>query len=219
MRAPAPRRPAIKAREARRSIASPACRPTDTIKPVRRQIFHEIMLHGDPRELWQAFAPVVARDLVPTSSVREEETPEDIQQTVGPSLERKRLEGKRDIPLLIHNHGHITRIYVHTDKQHTSRSVCSSRRRHTRTRADAVPALVAPIVRHAGVVFDGEQGKKYAAAIGKMVESVQTGLEEVHSGDGDSEDLRFLRIRTKRHEIMISPDDRYLLAVLYDPST
>ncbi|KAJ7069605.1 hypothetical protein C8F01DRAFT_1113346 [Mycena amicta] len=74
------------------------------------------------------------------------------------------------------------------------------------------------IVRHAGVVFDGEQGRKYAAAIGRMVESVQTGLEEV-SGDGESEELRFLRIRTKRHEIMISPDDRYLLAVLHDPST
>ncbi|KAJ6585283.1 hypothetical protein B0H19DRAFT_1206790 [Mycena capillaripes] len=67
------------------------------------------------------------------------------------------------------------------------------------------------IVRHAGAVFDGEQGRRYASAIGRIVESVQTGLEE--------DDLRFLRIRTKRHEIMISPDDRYLLAVLHDPST
>ncbi|KAJ7625307.1 hypothetical protein DFH06DRAFT_1339652 [Mycena polygramma] len=77
------------------------------------------------------------------------------------------------------------------------------------------------IVRHSGAVFEGEQGKKYAAAIGRIVESVQTGLEEVHAGerDGDVDDVRFLRIRTKRHEIMISPDDRYLLAVLHDPST
>ncbi|KAJ7132925.1 hypothetical protein C8R46DRAFT_1131197 [Mycena filopes] len=75
------------------------------------------------------------------------------------------------------------------------------------------------IVRHSGVVFEGEQGKKYAGAIGRIVESVQTGLEEVHAGDGDADELRFLRIRTKRHEIMISPDDRYLLAVLHDPST
>ncbi|KAJ7195522.1 hypothetical protein GGX14DRAFT_676918, partial [Mycena pura] len=81
------------------------------------------------------------------------------------------------------------------------------------------------IIRHSGVVFEGEQGRKYAAAIGRMVESVQAGLEEVHagsvsaSGDSDPEELRFLRIRTKRHEIMISPDNRYLLAVLHDPST
>ncbi|KAF8139204.1 hypothetical protein K438DRAFT_1880477 [Mycena galopus ATCC 62051] len=75
------------------------------------------------------------------------------------------------------------------------------------------------IVRHAGVVFEGDQGKKYAGAITRIVESVQAGLEEVHTGDGDADDLRFLRIRTKRHEIMISPDDRYLLAVLHDPST
>ncbi|KAJ7867950.1 hypothetical protein B0H13DRAFT_2236677 [Mycena leptocephala] len=75
------------------------------------------------------------------------------------------------------------------------------------------------IVRHTGAVFEGEQGRKYASAIGRIVESVQAGLEEVHSGDGDADDLRFLRIRTKRHEIMISPDDRYLLAVLHDPST
>ncbi|CAK5270443.1 unnamed protein product [Mycena citricolor] len=76
------------------------------------------------------------------------------------------------------------------------------------------------IIRHSGSVFDGEQGRRYASAIGRIVESVSTGLEEVHgSADADPEDLRFLRIRTKRHEILISPDDRYLLAVLHDPST
>lgn len=41
------------------------------------------------------------------------------------------------------------------------------------------------IIRHSGVIFEGEQGKKYASAIGKIVESVQTGLEEVHGGDHD----------------------------------
>lgn len=38
------------------------------------------------------------------------------------------------------------------------------------------------IIRHSGVVFEGDQGKKYAHAIGRIVESVQGGLEEV-SGD------------------------------------
>lgn len=35
------------------------------------------------------------------------------------------------------------------------------------------------IIRHSGVVFEGEQGRKYASAVGRIVESVQRGLEEV----------------------------------------
>ncbi|KAJ8481262.1 hypothetical protein ONZ51_g6104 [Trametes cubensis] len=75
------------------------------------------------------------------------------------------------------------------------------------------------IIRHSGVVFEGEQGKKYASAIARIVQSVQTGLEEVSGGHNEGDDIRFMRIRTKRHEIMISPDERYLLAVLHDPAT
>jgi hypothetical protein len=47
---------------------------------------------------------------------------------------------------------------------------------------DAAPAPVS-IIRQSGVIFDGEQGRKYAGAIAKMVESVQKGLEEVSTGD------------------------------------
>ncbi|KAI0366093.1 hypothetical protein BV20DRAFT_691653 [Pilatotrama ljubarskyi] len=75
------------------------------------------------------------------------------------------------------------------------------------------------IIRHSGVVFEGEQGKKYASAIAKIVHSVQSGLEEVSGGHNEGDDIRFMRIRTKRHEIMISPDERYLLAVLHDPAS
>ena len=35
------------------------------------------------------------------------------------------------------------------------------------------------IIRHSGVVFEGEHGRKYATAIGKMIEGVQSALEEV----------------------------------------
>ena len=42
------------------------------------------------------------------------------------------------------------------------------------------------IIRHSGVVFEGEQGKKYASAISRIVESVQAGLEDV---SGDSTDV------------------------------
>ncbi|KAG1888508.1 hypothetical protein F4604DRAFT_955492 [Suillus subluteus] len=64
------------------------------------------------------------------------------------------------------------------------------------------------IIRHSGLVFEGEQGKKYASVMGKMVESVQAGSEEVNVLGQDS-------LRTKRHEIMILPHARYLLTVLY----
>ncbi|KAF9559837.1 hypothetical protein CPC08DRAFT_637263 [Agrocybe pediades] len=80
------------------------------------------------------------------------------------------------------------------------------------------------IIRHSGVVFEGEQGKRYAAVVARIVESVRSGLEEVRADDGigsageTDDEVRFVRIRTKRHEIMISPDDRYLLAVLHDPA-
>ncbi|KAI0765486.1 hypothetical protein C8Q74DRAFT_1371276 [Fomes fomentarius] len=88
------------------------------------------------------------------------------------------------------------------------------------------------IIRHSGVVFEGEQGKKYASAIARIVHSVQTGLEDVSGDHNDGDELRFMRIRTKRHEIMISPGasgdgdranilrhERYLLAVLHDPAS
>lgn len=41
------------------------------------------------------------------------------------------------------------------------------------------------IIRHSGVVFEGEQGKKYAHAVERIVESVHTGLEEVAGESGD----------------------------------
>ncbi|KAL4073606.1 hypothetical protein J3A83DRAFT_2576398 [Scleroderma citrinum] len=74
------------------------------------------------------------------------------------------------------------------------------------------------IIRHSGVVFEGEQGKRYAAVIRRIVESVQAGLEEVSGEENEGDSIRFMRIRTKRHELMISPDNRYLLAVLHDPA-
>ncbi|THH13595.1 hypothetical protein EW146_g6643 [Bondarzewia mesenterica] len=61
------------------------------------------------------------------------------------------------------------------------------------------------IIRHSGVVFEGEQGRKYATAIGKMVEGVQAALIEVSDEPNEGDEIRFMRIRTKRHEIMISP--------------
>jgi len=35
------------------------------------------------------------------------------------------------------------------------------------------------IIKHSGVVFEGDQGKKYAGVIERIVDGVQSGLEEI----------------------------------------
>jgi len=65
------------------------------------------------------------------------------------------------------------------------------------------------------VVFEGDSGRRYASAVKKIVDTCKAGLDEAVEG-GD--DLKFLRLRTRKHELMISPDERYLLVVLQDPS-
>ena len=44
----------------------------------------------------------------------------------------------------------------------------------------------ASIIRHSGVVFEGEQGRKYASAVTKIVEAVRSGLEEVGADGADT---------------------------------
>ena len=103
------------------------------------------------------------------------------------------------------------------------------------------------IIRHSGVVFEGEQGKRYAAVVARIVESVQSGLEEVRADDGLSaatgdvdvvrlhilnfsyvrdlrfffamwkDEVKFMRIRTKRHEIMISPGTTLAILLMFAP--
>lgn len=42
------------------------------------------------------------------------------------------------------------------------------------------------IIRHSGVIFEGEQGRRYAGVIGKIVESVHDGLDEINGGEQDA---------------------------------
>ncbi|SCV72023.1 BQ2448_4717 [Microbotryum intermedium] len=46
---------------------------------------------------------------------------------------------------------------------------------------------------------------------------VETVGEEVKAVDQD-DDLRFLRVRTQKHEIMVTPDPEFILIVVQDPS-
>jgi dynein light chain roadblock-type len=41
------------------------------------------------------------------------------------------------------------------------------------------------IVKHSGVIFEGEQGRKYAGVIGRIVENIQGGLEEISGEQND----------------------------------
>ncbi|GAA6055333.1 hypothetical protein JCM3770_005290 [Rhodotorula araucariae] len=60
-----------------------------------------------------------------------------------------------------------------------------------------------------------ELARRYAKAAVRMVEAVGAEVKDVDEDKAD--DLRFLRIRTKRHELMITPDDQYILVVVQDP--
>jgi dynein light chain roadblock-type len=45
------------------------------------------------------------------------------------------------------------------------------------------------IIRHVGAIFDGEQGRRYARAVGRIVDAVREGLDEIA---GDRQDkVRF----------------------------
>ncbi|GAA5857693.1 hypothetical protein JCM1840_000870 [Sporobolomyces johnsonii] len=67
-----------------------------------------------------------------------------------------------------------------------------------------------------GAPTTSELARKYAKAAVSMVDAVGS---EVRGVDEDAaDDLRFLRVRTKRHELMITPDEQYILIVVQDPT-
>ncbi|WWC63920.1 uncharacterized protein I303_106525 [Kwoniella dejecticola CBS 10117] len=72
---------------------------------------------------------------------------------------------------------------------------------------------VGGIIQTTGTIFEGESGAKYAKAVEAIVGGVSKALNDCEAGD----ELRFMRIRTKKHELIITPDERYLLVVLQDP--
>ncbi|AFR96302.1 dynein light chain roadblock-type [Cryptococcus neoformans C23] len=71
------------------------------------------------------------------------------------------------------------------------------------------------IIKANGNIFDGEGGKRYAAAVESIVKGVAGALGTCN--DGENDELRFMRIRTTKHELIIAPDEKYILVVLQDP--
>ncbi|POY75091.1 hypothetical protein BMF94_1720 [Rhodotorula taiwanensis] len=61
-----------------------------------------------------------------------------------------------------------------------------------------------------------ELARKYARAASRIVDCARSEVRDVD--EEADEDVRFLRVRTKRHELMITPDPQYVLVVVQDPT-
>ncbi|SNX87165.1 related to Dynein light chain 2B, cytoplasmic [Melanopsichium pennsylvanicum] len=79
------------------------------------------------------------------------------------------------------------------------------------------------VIRSGGQMFDpsgpgantrAEMLKSVTTLVKASVESLASDIKLID----DTDELGFLRIRTKKYEIMITPNDKYLLVVLQDPN-
>ena len=62
--------------------------------------------------------------------------------------------------------------------------------------------------------LDQETTVQYAGLLQQLADKSKNVVREMDP----SNDLTFLRLRSKKHEIMIAPDKEYLLAVVQNPS-
>ncbi|KAI7907555.1 uncharacterized protein BX663DRAFT_491281 [Cokeromyces recurvatus] len=62
--------------------------------------------------------------------------------------------------------------------------------------------------------LDHDLTKQYGQLISTLVQQTRTTVATLD----DQNELTFLRIRTKKHEIMIAPDHDYLLIVVQNPA-
>nr|XP_040574307.1 dynein light chain roadblock-type 2-like [Lepeophtheirus salmonis]ACO15208.1 Dynein light chain roadblock-type 2 [Caligus clemensi] len=58
--------------------------------------------------------------------------------------------------------------------------------------------------------LDSHTTTQYAGLLNQLVDQAKAMFKEIDS----SNDLTFLRLRTKKHEIMVAPDKDYLLIVI-----
>ncbi|TRY62778.1 hypothetical protein TCAL_13129 [Tigriopus californicus] len=62
--------------------------------------------------------------------------------------------------------------------------------------------------------MDPHTTTQYSGLINQLVEQARTMFKEIDS----SNDLTFMRMRTKKHELMVAPDGDYLLIVIQNTS-
>ncbi|KAA1082567.1 hypothetical protein PGT21_007111 [Puccinia graminis f. sp. tritici] len=74
------------------------------------------------------------------------------------------------------------------------------------------------VIRSSGPVFQGSDGvivlRRYASEARKIVDAVGSSVDRMELDDR----LRFLRIRTQQHELLITPDSKFTLVVIQDPT-
>ncbi|KAG0750453.1 hypothetical protein G6F57_003019 [Rhizopus arrhizus] len=61
--------------------------------------------------------------------------------------------------------------------------------------------------------LDQEMSKQYGHLIASLIQQARATVKTLD----DQNDLTFLRLRTKKHEIMVAPDQDYLLIVIQNP--
>lgn len=59
--------------------------------------------------------------------------------------------------------------------------------------------------------FDSTSSSSYAEFAYKLIKTTRELLQETDSGN----DVKFFRLTTKKHEIMMSPDNQYVLLVIH----
>ncbi|SPO45279.1 related to Dynein light chain 2B, cytoplasmic [Moesziomyces antarcticus] len=79
------------------------------------------------------------------------------------------------------------------------------------------------VIRSGGAMFDpsgpgANQRAEMLKSVTKLVRSSVDDLARDIKAIDQSDELGFLRIRTKKYEIMVTPNDKYLLVVLQDPN-
>ncbi|XP_077503278.1 dynein light chain roadblock-type 2-like [Amblyomma americanum] len=62
--------------------------------------------------------------------------------------------------------------------------------------------------------FDHTTTLQYSSLVTRLCEQARSTLRDLEPGN----DLTFLRMRTKKHEVMIAPDKNYCLVVVQNPS-
>lgn len=74
------------------------------------------------------------------------------------------------------------------------------------------------IVTHEGLpvrsTLDARLTQQYSALISQLASKARSVVRDLDP----TNDLTFLRIRSKKHEIMVAPDKDYILVVIQDPN-
>ncbi|PLW07141.1 hypothetical protein PCANC_25474 [Puccinia coronata f. sp. avenae] len=89
---------------------------------------------------------------------------------------------------------------------------------HRNVRGVIILSREGVVIRSSGPIFQGADGhvilRRYASEARKIVDAVAASVDHIELED----QLRFLRIRTQLHELLITPDSKFTMVVIQDPT-